>query len=104
MGCVKDDRAAQVAEVAAPPPAAEVVQITEIVGGGDTTQATAVGIKVVPSIVTVEVGSDAGPNGFLAVGSGSGVVLNADGAIATNHHVVADADDLRAALRAAEEE
>jgi S1-C subfamily serine protease len=83
----------------APTPPADVVEITEIVTAEDPTQATAVGIKVVPSIVTIEVGSDAGPNGFIVVGSGSGVVLNAEGAIATNHHVIDGADDVRVVLQ-----
>jgi S1-C subfamily serine protease len=74
------------------PPA---VQITEIVADGSMTPATAVGLKVVPSIVTVEVGSSDPAGDFRAVGSGSGVVLGAEGAIATNHHVVSDADSVR---------
>ena len=47
----------------------------------------AVGAAVIPSIVTVEVGTE--PNGtFTISGSGSGVVLDAAGNIATNNHVV----------------
>jgi len=49
----------------------------------------------VPSVVTVEVGQDNGSGSFAAFGSGSGVVLTADGAIATNHHVIDGATELR---------
>jgi putative serine protease PepD len=52
----------------------------------------AVGATVIPSVVTVEVGS-AGPDGFFAQGSGSGVILDTTGHIATNDHVAAIADD-----------
>ncbi len=78
-----------------PATAAPIVQITEIVPGIELTPASAVGLKVVPSIVTVEVGTDDPSGTFRPLGSGSGVVLNADGAIATNHHVVGDADQVR---------
>ncbi len=53
--------------------------------------AAAVARKVVPSIVTVQVGFD-GPTGFELYGSGSGVVLTDDGYIVTNHHVLEDID------------
>ncbi len=79
----------------APTTAPEIIQITEIVPGNDLTPASAVGLKVVPSVVTVEVGGINGSGTFTAFGSGSGVVLTSDGAIATNHHVVDGADDLR---------
>ena len=46
-----------------------------------------VGADVIPSIVTVEVGSET--NGaFVPAGSGSGVILDTSGNIATNDHVV----------------
>ena len=52
-----------------------------------TPDTAAVGAAVIPSIVTVEVGSLA--NGtFVPSGSGSGVVLDTSGNIATNDHVV----------------
>lgn len=47
-----------------------------------------VGTEVIPSIVTVEVGTESGGS-FVAAGSGSGVVLDTAGHIATNDHVVA---------------
>jgi S1-C subfamily serine protease len=68
--------------------------IREIVTGGDHVSAAAVARKVVPSIVTVDVGTGAGVN-FDLVGTGSGVVLTSDGLVATNHHVVVDADTFR---------
>jgi putative serine protease PepD len=69
-----------------------VVEIREIVTpDGETTSAAAVARKVVPSIVTVDVGTDL--NGeFSKFGSGSGVVLTVDGLIVTNHHVLEDAE------------
>ena len=57
----------------------------------------AVGTTVIPSIVTVEVGN--ATNGAFAVtGSGSGVVLDVDGNIATNDHVVAGGSEARVIL------
>ena len=62
--------------ITARPAAAKVAPDTAVVGA-----------DVIPSIVTVEVGSE--PNGaFVPVGSGSGVILDTAGNIATNDHVV----------------
>jgi S1-C subfamily serine protease len=83
------------AAVAVPTTTPEVIQITEIVPGNELTPASAVGLKVVPSVVTVEVGGLNEDGGFAAFGSGSGVVLTSNGAIATNHHVIDGANDLR---------
>ena len=73
--------------VATAPPGTVVVR--EVVPPADVaTVASAVGRKVVPSIVTVEVGSGDPTSSFEAFGSGSGVVFRADGLILTNHHVI----------------
>jgi putative serine protease PepD len=53
---------------------------------------TAVARKVIPSVVTVEVGLSDGSGGFNGTGSGSGVVLSADGYVVTNEHVVNGSD------------
>ncbi len=66
--------------------------LREVITEGNQTSAAAVARKVVPSIVTVDVGIQDGEN-FELLGSGSGVVLTPDGLIATNHHVVANAQD-----------
>jgi putative serine protease PepD len=69
----------------------EPVLLTPDDGGS---RAAAVARKVLPSIVTVEVrGSDVGT--FIAEGSGSGVVLSADGQLVTNQHVVDAAEQVR---------
>jgi S1-C subfamily serine protease len=89
--------------VAAPPAttanaeqAAQPVEIppTQIINDlGAAVNATAVAVKAVPSIVTITVvhsgeeGEDA-----VGVGSGSGVVMSAEGHIITNHHVVEGGD------------
>lgn len=70
----------------------EPVVIREVVPAeGAENVATAVGQKVVPSIVTVEVGTGDATGEFAAFGSGSGVVFTSDGLILTNHHVIEDA-------------
>ena len=53
----------------------------------EVADATVVGAAVIPSIVTVEVGTASGDT-FTQAGSGSGVVLDLSGHIVTNHHVV----------------
>lgn len=57
----------------------------------------AVGATVIPSIVTVEVGTDTGGT-FTVAGSGSGVVLDVTGNIATNDHVVSGGSAARVIL------
>jgi S1-C subfamily serine protease len=82
-------------EAEASPPVTIIERVTtELVpvDPGSTPSAEAVGRKVFPSIVTVEVGNGT-TNGDVSVfGSGSGVVLSNDGLIVTNHHVIQGAD------------
>ena len=80
-------------------PGATPTSVTEIIAPGDgAVPAAAVGAKVIPSIVAIEIGRDT-PDGFFAEGSGSGVVLAEDGLIVTNQHVVDGADDIRVVLQ-----
>ena len=68
---------------------AQTVIVREVVPDGNgTAVASAVGRKVVPSIVTVEVGAGSATTDFTPFGSGSGVVFSDDGLILTNHHVI----------------
>jgi len=81
-------------------PVTTVVQqiVNEIItNGGDDKVAEAVAIKVVPSVVTVEVG-DLADNVLTLNGSGSGVIMD-DGFIVTNHHVIEDATVTRVVLQ-----
>jgi len=66
----------------------------EVVTGGNYTNAPAVAAKVIPSIVTVDVGTVT-DDGFDVFGTGSGVVLTSDGLIVTNHHVVSESGGYR---------
>ncbi|MEA3503424.1 MAG: trypsin-like peptidase domain-containing protein, partial [Actinomycetota bacterium] len=93
------------AETAAAPAAANPSPVTTVVqqitneiitNGGDVGIAEAVATKVVPSVVTVEVG-DLDENVLTLTGSGSGVILR-DGYIVTNHHVISDATVARIVL------
>ena len=71
-------------------PARPVISSTSI-------DAESVGIAVIPSIVTVEVGSGTG-DAFRKAGSGSGVVLDHAGHIVTNNHVVQAGTSMRVVL------
>ena len=63
----------------------------------DTPDTAVVGAEVIPSIVTVEVGTEA--NGtFVPTGSGSGVILDTLGNIATNDHVAGGGTAARVVL------
>ncbi len=80
----------------APPGTTVIREIIErpVIASTPENQVSAIAAAAVPSIVTVEVGRGAGAD-FISLGSGSGVVLNGDGYIATNNHVVEDAEDVR---------
>ena len=86
-------------ETAASPTTTVVRQVTNeiITSGGDNHVAEAVAIKVVPSVVTVEVG-DLEENVLTLTGSGSGVIMD-DGFIVTNHHVIEEATVTRIVLQ-----
>jgi len=58
------------------------------------TPAAAVAQKVLPSIVTVEIGIIDGAD-FIVTGSGSGVVIDINGTLVTNEHVVGAAAAVR---------
>ena len=83
---VPSSTTAQAVAITTPPP--DTVPAPAPVPTADSGIATAVGLKVVPSIVTVEVGTGDAIDSFQGFGSGSGVVLTEDGLILTNHHVV----------------
>lgn len=82
-----------------PAPVSAVVDRVEtriVTVDGTVAPAAAVAQRVLPSIVTIEVGliDDAGD--FIPTSSGSGVVLDTDGTLVTNEHVVGDAPVVRA--------
>ncbi len=62
----------------------DVVTIPSLTDGA--VDAAAVGAKVIPSVVTVQVGVE-GTGGVQIQGTGSGVILDTTGHIATNNHV-----------------
>ena len=78
-----------------------VIEIREVITQVNTNESSAsfVAEKVVPSIVTVEIGHGDNLIDFDAFGSGSGVVLSNDGLIVTNHHVIANANRIRVILQ-----
>lgn len=87
-----DGAAAPAATVVELPDATPPIVEIPLATGGDTVDPAAVGTTVIPSVVTVEVGV-AGADGFAPRGTGSGVILDTSGHIATNDHVAAIADD-----------
>jgi S1-C subfamily serine protease len=93
---VINDEANPRASSATTAPAPQVIEVREIVtDGAGGFSAAAVGRKVTPSVVTVEVGAQSSAGEFTQFGVGSGVVFRSDGFIVTNHHVVTDADLMR---------
>jgi S1-C subfamily serine protease len=90
--------------VAAPAPAADPTQAPEAVPvpveveaptptSGRVVDPAVVGAAVIPSIVTIQVGTGGGE--FIAQGSGSGVVIDEAGYVVTNDHVAGDASEVR---------
>jgi S1-C subfamily serine protease len=78
------------------PTTVTVVEIREIVTeGAGAAPAASVALKVVPSIVTVEVGNGGDAVDFDPFASGSGVVLTGGGYLVTNHHVIDNSDRVR---------
>jgi S1-C subfamily serine protease len=73
-----------------------VVEIPMVTSPADV-DAAAVGRAVIPSIVSVEVGRNT-DEGFLAVASGSGVVIDSAGYIVTNDHVIENGDQFQVIL------
>lgn len=67
-------------------------QVTINPSSDSTTTANAVAAKALPSVVTINVTSSS------SSGLGSGVILDTDGNIITNNHVVADADSITATI------
>lgn len=76
------------------PPTGSIVQTVESPGVVDAglSDASAVAVRAIPSVVTVEVAGSGG------VGSGSGVVYDDNGRILTNHHVIEVGSDYRVVL------
>ncbi|MEE9297784.1 MAG: trypsin-like peptidase domain-containing protein [Acidimicrobiia bacterium] len=72
----------------------ERVETQIITAEAPATPAAAVARRVLPSIVTVEIGIIEGSD-FLITGSGSGVVIDTDGTLVTNEHVVGGAEVVR---------
>jgi S1-C subfamily serine protease len=86
-------------ETVASPVTTVVEQIVNeiITNGGDDHVAEAVAVKVLPSVVTVEVGN-LEEDILTLTGSGSGVIMD-DGFIVTNHHVIDGATVTRIVLQ-----
>lgn len=95
FGGVFDRPETVVEQITTVQPPAQIV----INGSEASTTAAAVALKVVPSIVAIEVGTNDGGAGFSPFASGSGVILSEEGLIVTNHHVVEGADLARVVLQ-----
>jgi S1-C subfamily serine protease len=74
---------------------------------GDSEVIIGVVDRVGPAVVTIRVSASVnesqfpggnGPQGYVQQGSGSGVIIESDGLILTNHHVVEDADTVEVIL------
>lgn len=96
LGIIDRDAPSNQQPAAAPTPPPKVVEVREIVTDGDGAfSAAAVGRKVRPAVVTVEVGDETSSEAFAQFGVGSGVVFRGDGYIVTNNHVVEGAAMVR---------
>lgn len=94
LGASLNDDEAPVAVQQAPPVRVITAQPASATADPDT---EAVATEVIPSIVTVEIGTD-NAGTFVPGGSGSGVVLDTEGHIITNDHVVAGGSAARIVL------
>ena len=81
-------------DAAGPTAVVERVETQIVTAEASATPAAAVALRVLPSIVTVEIGLIEGTS-FTATGSGSGVVIDAAGTLVTNEHVVGGAAAVR---------
>ena len=80
-----------------PPPTTTPTPEAPVVTGKGPLDPAAVGQAVIDSVVTVQVGSQ-GSSGFAVSGSGSGVIIDTNGHIVTNEHVVDAGNDARVVL------
>jgi serine protease Do len=98
LGLFSTDTVVAAAPTTTTPGTTVVQQVTNeiIANGGDLDVAEAVAVKVLPSVVTVEVGT-LEESVLTLTGSGSGVILD-EGYVVTNHHVIEDATVARIVL------
>ncbi len=61
----------------------------------DSTEVVSIAEVATKTIVQVQVGQRDENDDFISIGGGSGVVIKKNGLIITNHHVIADADNVR---------
>ena len=61
----------------------------------DSTEVVSIAEIATKTIVQVQVGEKDENGDFISVGGGSGVVIEKNGLIITNHHVIEDATDVR---------